>query len=126
MTKKDKFIKIVENEVFNKADIMVENYPDIFEDAQIFFNVLKNGADKEEKSKFTDTGKIVLAYIKENKEIHNNLFTAKDIAEQVSLTSRSVSGAARKLVNDGYLEKMGESPVVYSLTELGETTDLDN
>ena len=126
MTKKDKFIKIVENEVFNKADLMMESYPDFFEDAQIYFNILKNGADKEEKSKFTDTGKIVLAYIKENKEIHNNLFTAKDIAEQVSLTSRSVSGAARKLVNDGYLEKMGESPVVYSLTELGETTDLDN
>lgn len=126
MTKKDKFIKIVEEEIFNRADIYAENYPDIFEDAQIFFNVLKNGADKEEKSKFTDTGKIVLAYIKENKDAHNNLFTAKDIANEISLTSRSVSGAARKLVNDGYLEKLGESPVVYALTELGETINLDN
>ena len=126
MTKKDKFIKIVENEIFKNESIYVENYPDEWEDAKLYFNVLKNGAEKEEKSKFTDTGKIVLSYIRENKEVHNNLFTAKDIAEQISLTSRSVSGAARKLVNDGYLEKMGENPVVYSLTELGETTSLDN
>ena len=124
MTKKDKFIKIIENEVFSKN--LAEKYPDEYEDAKIFFEVLKNGTDKEAKAKFTEVGRAVLEYIRNNKDVHNNLFTAKDIASEISLTSRSVSGAARKLVNDGYLEKLGESPVVYALTELGATTDLDN
>jgi DNA-binding MarR family transcriptional regulator len=125
MTKKEKFIRIIEEEkVFSKD--LATKYPEIYEDAQLYYNVLKNGADKESKSKFTDTGKAVLAYMQANKDIHNNLFTAKDIAAEISLTSRSISGAARKLVSDGYLEKMGESPVVYSLTELGCSVALDN
>ena len=41
------------------------------------------------------------------------------------MTSRTASGAMRKLVTDGYLEKVGENPVVYSITEKGISANLD-
>lgn len=34
-------------------------------------------------------------------------------------SSRQISGAIRKLVNDGYVNKIGQNPVIYSLTEKG-------
>ena len=40
MTKKEAFIKIVKIEIFDRADIYMENYPDIFSEAVDFFNGL--------------------------------------------------------------------------------------
>ena len=31
----------------------------------------------------------------------------------------------RKLVTDGYIEKMGDTPVIYALTEAGVAVDLN-
>ena len=62
--------------------------------------------------------------MQENKETYNNLFKAKEVGEGMNITSRTASGAMRKLVTDGYVEKMGENPVVYSLTDKGMTIDL--
>ena len=126
MTKKEKFIKIIENEIFSNEDIYVETYPNEWEDAKIYFDVLKNGTDKGTKSKFTDIGRNVLTFMRKNKDRYNNLFTAKGMSEELNIASRSISGGCRKLVNDGYLEKIGDSPVTYSLTESGETVELDN
>ena len=39
------------------------------------------------------------------------------------MTSRTVSGAMRKLVTDGYVEKIGTSPVVYSVTQAGREVE---
>ena len=36
------------------------------------------------------------------------------------MTSRRVSGAIRKLVTDGYVEKVSQDPVIYALTEKGK------
>ena len=54
---------------------------------------------------------------------YNNLFKAKEIGEGLGISSRTASGAMRKLVTDGYIEKVGATPVVYSLTTLGVETD---
>ena len=62
--------------------------------------------------------------MQENKETYNNLFKAKEVGEGMNITSRTASGAMRKLVTDGYVEKMGENPVVYSLTDKGMTINL--
>jgi DNA-binding HxlR family transcriptional regulator len=35
-----------------------------------------------------------------------------------------VSGAIRKLVTDGYVEKVGQDPVIYTLTELGKSVEI--
>ncbi len=45
---------------------------------------------------------------------------AKDIAEGLMMSSRRVSGSIRKLVTDGYVEKIGQDPVIYALTEKGK------
>ena len=125
MTKKDAFITIVKKEIFDNPTIYAENYPELYEDAKLYFDVLAGTGDAE-KPKFTSIGRQVLAFMRDNKETYNNLFTCKAISEAMSIASRSISGGCRKLVNDGYLEKLGENPVVYALTESGETAELDN
>jgi predicted transcriptional regulator len=47
------------------------------------------------------------------------LFSSKIIGEGLFLSSRIISGAARKLINDGYLYKEGKNPVSYGITEAG-------
>lgn len=124
MTKKEAFLKIVKTEIFDRADIYVENYPDLFEDAKDYFNGLSITEDNS-KPKFTENGKLVLGFMQENKEAFNNLFKAKDVGEGLGISSRTASGAMRKLVTDGYVEKLGDSPVVYSLTDSGTTVDFN-
>ena len=53
------------------------------------------------------------------------MWKAKDIAEELFVNSRKVSGAMRKLVNDGFVEKLGKEPVVYELTEKGKNIVID-
>lgn len=122
MTKKEAFLKIVKTEIFDRPDIWAENYPDIFSDAADYFNGLSVSGDNG-KPKFTENGKLVLKYMQDNKDTYNNLFKAKDIGEGMGISSRTASGAMRKLVTDGYVEKIGENPVVYALTQSG--TDIN-
>ena len=50
---------------------------------------------------------------------------AKDIADGMVISSRKVSGAIRKLVSDGFVDKYGQNPVIYSLTEKGKNFDIN-
>jgi len=116
MTKKEKFI----NEVLAIAGDAPEK---VFSaDALDFWNGLNASGDVG-KPKFTENGKLVLKYMQNNKENYNNLFKAKEIGEGLGISSRTASGAMRKLVTDGYIEKIGEAPVVYSLTAAGTEVD---
>lgn len=123
MTKKEAFIKIVKEQIFDNSSIYVENYPDIFNDALDYFNGISMNEDNG-KPKFTENGKLVLKYMQDTKDQYNNLFKAKEIGEGLSISSRTASGAMRKLVTDGYVEKIGSDPVVYSITEKGISADL--
>lgn len=116
MTKKEKFI----HEVIAAIDGLEEKVPEVYfsPDALDFWNGL-NATGDTEKPAFTENGKLVLKYMQDNKEIYNNLFKAKDVGEGLSISSRTASGAARKLVNDGYVEKVGTNPTIYSLTQKG-------
>lgn len=122
MTKREKFIELVEllmkREKFNFDD-------EEWADAQDYWNALNAGEDTD-KSAFTENGLKVLKYVKENKDLYNNLFKAKEIGEGLCLSSRTVSGAMRKLVTDGYLEKVGDKPVIYSLTAKGIEVALES
>lgn len=112
MTMKEKFVAFVE-ELMKPVDVNTID-PEILS----YLNALK--ASKEvEKPKFTENGRLVLEYMQNNKDICNNVFKAKDIGEGLGISSRTASGAMRKLVTDGYVEKIGENPVVYTVTELG-------
>lgn len=77
----------------------------------------------KEKPLITPKGLQVLEFLNENPKA---LYTSKMIGEALSINSRSVSGAMRKLVSDGYVNKKGKSPIAYIITEKGENFILDN
>ena len=49
---------------------------------------------------------------------------ARDIAEGLFISSKTVAGAMRKLVSDGFVEKIGDSPSIYEITEKGKTIEI--
>lgn len=116
MSKKDNFIE----EITQLLQDAPENF--LSEDALDYWNGLQMGGS--DKPQFTDNGKIILQYIKDNKEQYNNLFKAKDIGEGLGISSRTASGALRKLVSDGFVEKIESSPVVYAITKAGEEVNI--
>lgn len=117
MTKKEKFIEAVDNALFSVVDIN-ELDPDIVD----YWNAFKGSKEEKEKPLFTENGKLILKFMQENTD--KEMFKAKDIADQILLSSRSVAGAARKLVLDGFLEKNGQDPVLYSITEKGKNIEI--
>lgn len=93
----------------------VEPMPESLRD---YWNKFKDANDSHSKDGLTENGKKILTFLQENTE--TNLWKSKDIAEGLFLSSRTVSGAIRKLVTDGFVEKVGQDPVIYSITEKGK------
>ena len=116
MSKKEVFVKEITEAVKNGLQLS--------QDAADYLNGLMASGDSG-KPKFTENGKLVLKYMQANKEMYNNLFKAKEIGEGLGISSRTASGAMRKLVTDGYVEKIGADPVVYAITSLGDETNPD-
>ena len=114
MTKKDEFIKYVE-------DLIDGNHYEMSENVRLYWEAFK-GKVEEDKPLFTDNGKLILQYLQDNQS--TPMWKAKDIAEGMFVSSRTVSGAMRKLVSDGYVEKVGQDPVIYTLTEKGKTVEI--
>lgn len=83
-----------------------------------YWEKFKGNASGGEKPLFTDNGKAILTYLQEHPETQT--WKAKDIAEGMFISSRTVSGGIRKLVSDGFVEKVGQDPVIYSITEQGK------
>lgn len=117
MTKRDIFI--------NEVNALIKKYgEDVFsEDAMTYFNVMST--ESEEKKKFTENGKLVLQYMRDNEKDYDNLFQAKAMGEGMGISSRTVSGAMRKLKDNGYVESLGGKPATYAITELGRTVDFE-
>lgn len=117
MTKKEAFI--------NEVQWVLENTTFQFTDqAMNFFNDLKVSKEKE-KPLITEKGVAILTAMRDNADKYNNIFKAKDVAEIMFCSSRSVSGSMRKLVTDGFVDKTGSDPTVYSLTEKGMNCSLE-
>lgn len=117
MSKKSKFIEFVEDGLFSKIDVN-EVDPDVMS----YWEALKGNSDVE-KPLFTDNGKLILAYMKTLSS--DTGLKSKDIAEALFISSRTVAGAMRKLVNDGFVEKLGDSPISYIITEKGKTVEIN-
>lgn len=122
MSKKQKFIEMVDK-LLNELD--VDEFSGLNAEALEYFNILKAADINNDKPKFTENGKLVLKYMQENKDLRNNIFNAKEVGEGLGVSSKTASGAMRKLVTDGYVEKIGASPVIYSLTICGIEVDVD-
>jgi DNA-binding MarR family transcriptional regulator len=110
MTKKEKFINMVEDLV---KELDLSEYQEEME----FFNSLK---ETKEKAPITEKGLKILNYMKEHKEEYNNIFKAADIGAGLEISGKSVSGSIRKLVESNFVKKVGSNPSCYSLTEVGE------
>lgn len=124
MSKKEKFINEIETLMEQALSCQEMPFEGLSSDALDFWNGLNSTGDSE-KPAFTPNGKLVLDYIQKNKDTYNNLFKAKDIGEGLGISSRTASGAMRKLVTDAYLEKVGQNPTVYSLTQKGIEVNLE-
>ena len=116
MTKKEKFIECIDDAFFSKVDIN-ELDPDIVNYWEAF-----KGKPEEDKPLFTDNGKQILVFLQEN--VNTPMWKARDIAEGLFISSRAVSGAMRKLVSDGFVEKIGQDPTIYSITEKGKNIEI--
>ena len=124
MNKKDLFVMMVEA-FLEKGTVEGILSTSQLDEAIAYFNSFKSTQDKKaDKPQFTDNGKLILKAMIENNEERANMFSAKQIAEYAFITSRQVSGAIRKLVADGYCEKVGQDPIIYSLTDLGKQIDV--
>lgn len=114
MSKKQEFIDYIE-----KA---IDNYPcEMPEGAKIYWEIFK-GKEEVDKPLFTDNGKLILGYLQQHPEVP--MCKARDIAEGLFMSSRAVSGAIRKLVTDGFVEKVGQDPVIYAITEKGKNIEI--
>ena len=120
MSKKQEFIKYVEDLMY--AVRKMDNMPIMSENAEQYWTVFSS--EKEvEKPLFTDNGRLILQFLQDNQD--TPMWKARDIAEGLFIGSRAVSGAMRKLVTDGFVEKVGQDPVIYALTEKGKNINLN-
>ena len=119
MSKKQEFISYVK--VLMDA---TSEYPvPMSDEARLYWEVFC-GTTEAEKPMFTDNGKLILKWMQENTS--DPMLRAKDIAEGLFIGSRAVSGAMRKLVTDGFVEKVGQDPVIYSITEKGKNIKIED
>jgi DNA-binding MarR family transcriptional regulator len=118
----------MKQEFINFVNALIAAAPDVAE-SMMTENIKQymealTGTSKD-KPELTDNGKLVLKYMKDNCE-SNTMWKAKDIADGLFISSRTVSGAMRKLVTDGFAEKVGQDPVIYTLTEKGKNYNIEN
>ncbi len=115
MSKKSEFIEYVEKLIEGRSSVEPS------EGAKEYWEAFKS-KEEADKPLFTDNGKIILKYLQDNPDLGS--VKAKDIGEGLFISSRAVSGAIRKLVTDGFVEKIGQDPVLYSITEKGKTIEI--
>ena len=121
MTNKEQFIQEIEELLADRRNTFGDD--GLSEGARAYFESLKAVQEKE-KAPFTENGAKVLKWMQENYQSFNNILKSKDIADGLFCSSRTVSGAIRKLVTDKYVSKTAGTPVCYSLTEEGKTVEV--
>lgn len=112
MNSKEKFVKFLEERLFNDEMVLEELDPEIANYWQDFKTGKIGG-----KAGLTDNGKMIMRYFQAHDAEEE--FTAKDIAEDMFIQPRSVSGAMRSLVNSGYVKKIEGKPNKYQVTDEG-------
>ena len=108
----------------NKKEIFIQTIDDLIKDNPNAFS--KEAMEYWEEFKaepasknITEKGILILKYMANNKDLYNNVFTSQLIGAGMQLTGRSVSGSMRKLVSEGYVNKLDAKPIAYQITEQG-------
>ena len=117
MTNREKFIQEIDNL------LTCENGIHLSTEARSYFDSLKNG--KASIGGLTESGEKILAWLKNNETKDCCYFSARAIGEGLFLPPRAISGAAKKLVTDGYLTKEGNNPVTYCINTDGISIRLE-
>lgn len=112
MSKKLEFIKFISEQIDENQ--MPEN-------VKIYWEAFKS-SDMNEKPLFTENGALILEFLQNHPD--EKMWKAKDIAENLGIASRAVGGSIRKLVSDGFVEKLGQNPTIYSITEQGKNINV--
>ena len=107
MTNKDKFIE----ELTSVVDLSLI----LSDEALRYWDDFVKG--KASIGGMTEAGEKVLTWMLNHETEFANVFNAKIIGEGLFVHSKTVSGAMRKLISDGYVAKEGQNPVSYSLTD---------
>ena len=128
MTKKEAFIKMVEVLLDNPLVTQdFEEDKEIYNKALAYFEELKAGqVSGGPKPEITENGAKILKYMQENYQKYNNVFKSKEIGEGLFISSRSVSGSMKKLITEGFVNKIGTDPVAYEISQKGIDKDLSN
>lgn len=87
--------------------------------------ILENISTPQKTIKITENGTKIIAAMQKNQEKYINVFTAKNLGELLFMSPRSISGSMKKLIADGFVEKVGANPVAYGLTKLGKSYEFD-
>lgn len=122
MTKKEKFINFIQQEIFDKENIYEVH--DDWTDIQSFWGDFVNQKNII-SGDLTENGAKVLKYMQENYQKCNNNFKSKEIGEGLFVSSRSVSGSMKKLITEGYVNKIGSDPVTYEISQKGIDKNLN-
>ncbi len=110
----------MKQEFLDFLNSLIEASPDVAEELMTdnVKKFIETLSEKDsEKPEITDNGKVILDYMQKSSE---SLLKSRDIAEGLFVSSRKVSGGLRKLVTDGFVEKVSKDPVIYTLTEKGK------
>lgn len=91
-------------------------------EAAAYFSELQK--TKSRSGELSDKAKNVLKHMQDCPERVE--FKAAEIGEALGTSGRSVSGSIRKLVIDGYVEKVGQDPVTYKITDLGKAYQFED
>lgn len=118
MSKKSKFIEFVQT-LINECNI--DDLGLIDPEAREYWEAFSNEPEVE-KPPLTENGKLILKYLQDNPD--TKTWKAKDIGEGLLVSSRTTSGALRKLVTDNFVEKLGANPTIYTLTEKGKNFEI--
>lgn len=98
---------------------LMEAAPEVVENAsqplKEYIDSLLN--ETSSNSGLTENGKLILQYLQDSEHL---TFKAKDIGIGLDIPSRKVSGSMRKLVTDGFVDKIGKDPTIYILTDKGK------
>lgn len=127
MSEKEQFINMVEN-MIEQQELLDPKGPivKITEEALEYFELIKRQEIKIGSTEMTDNGKEIIESMQKFLEERDNKFLSREIAEDLFTSSRSVSGAMRKLYTDGYVDKTDDSPIVYSLTKKGKEYSVES
>ena len=116
----------MKKEFLDFLNALMEAAPDVVEEkmtenVKAYIDALTD--KKNEKPEITDSGKLILKWLQ---SAPAGIYKSKDIAEGLFVSSRNVSGAMRKLTTDGFVEKVGSDPVLYTITEKGKNYNIED